>query len=144
MNDALHKDAAARLLILAEGDLSSAKHLLTLYPHRVEVICHLCARSAEKMLMAFLAFEGVSVPKPQELTSLCQHCAEHGEDILKLIQEDCIRLTPYSSHDIPPAGVEITEEDMQLALRGAEHLMGFLGLQMSLKQAQPDCGMKMQ
>lgn len=40
-------------LELAEGDLLAANHLLTLYPHKLEVICCLCEQSSEKMLKAF-------------------------------------------------------------------------------------------
>ena len=34
---------------LEQGDYESAKHLLTLYPLRLEVICYLCEQSAENI-----------------------------------------------------------------------------------------------
>lgn len=50
-------------LELAEGDLLSARHLSTLYPHKLEVICYLCEQSVEKMLKGFLAPRLEEIPR---------------------------------------------------------------------------------
>ncbi len=57
---------------LAEGDFLSAKHLLTLYPHKLEVICYLCEQSAEKIMdtiqpkMQHVIKELEELPKQEE------------------------------------------------------------------------------
>lgn len=63
-------------LELAEGDFLSANHLLTLYPHKLEVICYLCEQSAEKMLKGFLVPYQEEIPRTHDLMRLCRMCGE--------------------------------------------------------------------
>jgi HEPN domain-containing protein len=54
---------------LAEQDLFSARHLASLMPRPVEVICFLCQQSAEKVLKAILVSEG----RPSQGPTISQH-----------------------------------------------------------------------
>jgi len=54
-------------LNLAEGDLASANHLLTLHPYKLEVICYLCEQAAEKMFKGFLASIEKEISKTYEV-----------------------------------------------------------------------------
>lgn len=81
-------------LRLAEGDLESANHRLTLYPYKLEVICYLCEHSAEKMLKGFLASMEKEIPKTHDLMRLCRMCMQEDESFDELF-ESCSRLMPY-------------------------------------------------
>ncbi|WP_310604122.1 HEPN domain-containing protein [Anaerosporobacter sp.] len=109
-------------LSLSEGDLASAKHLLTLHPYKLEVICYLCEQSAEKMLKGFLASEEKEIPKTHDLMKLCRLCME--VDIkFDFLLEPCSRLMPYGVQVRYPNHTEIYEEDMRMALKDAEKIM---------------------
>ncbi len=107
---------------LAEGDFLSAKHLLTLYPHKLEVICYLCEQSAEKMLKSFLVPYHEEVPRTHDLMRLCRLCREQDAEFDKIIDE-CARLMPYGVQVRYPNSTELYEEDMQQALKDAEKIM---------------------
>lgn len=118
-------------LELAEGDFLSAKHLLTLYPHKLEVICYLCEQSAEKMLKSFLVPYHEEIPRTHDLMRLCRLCREHDEDFDGIIDE-CARLMPYGVQVRYPNNTELYEEDMLQALKDAEKVMDVIRPKMQL------------
>lgn len=109
-------------LELADGDYLSAKHLLTLYPHKLEVICYLCEQSAEKMLKSFLVPYQEEIPRTHDLMRLCRMCREQDEDFDNIFDE-CARLNPYGVQVRYPNNTELYEEDMQQALKDAQKIM---------------------
>lgn len=109
-------------LELSEGDLKSAKHLLTLYPHQLEVICYLCEQSAEKMLKGFLVPYMDEIPRTHDLMKLCRLCEEKDKEFEKLYDQ-CARLMPYGVQVRYPNNTELYEEDMQIAIKDADQIM---------------------
>lgn len=107
---------------LAEGDYLSARHLLTLYPHKLEVICYLCEQTAEKMLKGFLVPYQDEIPRTHDLMYLCRMCKEQDVSFDKIMDE-CARLMPYGVQVRYPNNTELYEEDMQQALKDAERIL---------------------
>lgn len=113
-------------LELAEGDYLSAEHLLTLYPHKLEVICYLCEQSAEKMLKSFLVpYLEEDIPRTHDLMKLCRMCKEHDQEFDDILDE-CARLTPYGVQVRYPNNTELYEEDMQQALKDAKKIRNLI------------------
>ncbi|AFV02295.1 MULTISPECIES: HEPN domain-containing protein [Dehalobacter] len=122
-----------RWLEFAADDLTAAKHLLSLYPFRLEIICYHCEQSAEKMLKAFLLMHDEEAPRIHDLGELCRLCAlkDKGFDG---IAEDCSRLTPFGVRVRYPEEIEVTEADMHKAIKSAEHIMDFITHAMTEEQ----------
>lgn len=114
-----------RWLELAEGDWKSANHLLTLYPHQLEVICYLCEQSAEKLLKGFLVRYMEEIPRTHDLMRLCRLCNEQDTDFAELF-DSCARLMPYGVQVRYPNDTELYEEDMQMALKDLTKIMGMI------------------
>ncbi len=58
------------LLLRAENDLASARHLLTAETPATDVICFHCQQTVEKLLKAWLYWNGVSAPRTHSLAEL--------------------------------------------------------------------------
>lgn len=124
-------------LRLAEGDLESANHLLTLHPFKLEVICYLCEQSAEKMLKGFLASTMKEIPKTHDLMKLCRLCAEEDKELDDLF-DSCARLMPYGVQVRYPNHAELYEEDMRIALKDSMKIMEMLKPKMQLLLSEMD------
>lgn len=110
---------------LADGDIASAKHLLTLYPQRLEVICYLCEQSSEKYLKGFLCANKIEPPRTHDLMNLCRSCAKIDKSFMTIL-ESCSNLTPYGVTVRYPNNIEIFEEDMKSALKDAQNIFDFI------------------
>lgn len=124
-------------LELAEGDLLSARHLLTLYPHKLEVICYLCEQSSEKMLKGFLAPKLEEIPRVHDLMKLCRMCMEYDKEFEELF-EPASRLMPYGVQVRYPNNTELLEEDMQLALNDAQKIMDVIEPKIQMMLAEEE------
>ncbi|MBN2286696.1 MAG: HEPN domain-containing protein [Tissierellales bacterium] len=109
---------------IAEIDLSSAHHLLTMHPRPIEIICYHCQQSAEKYLKGFLVFNNHEVIKTHDLIILKKLCCEYDADFENL-NEECLRLTDYSVNIRYPYTFDLNEEDMNLALKDADKIKDF-------------------
>jgi len=109
----------------ANNDLEAANHLLTLYPLKLEIICYLCQQSAEKMLKAFWLYSEIFPPKTHDLELLRSKCEEFDASFLELAGE-CIRLNDYSSQPRYPFSLEITDGDMQMAIKDSKKISDFV------------------
>lgn len=122
-----------RWLEFAADDLAAAKHLLSLYPLRLEIICYHCEQCAEKMLKAFLLTYEEEAPRIHDLGELCRRCALKNEGF-DGIAEDCIKLTPYGVRVRYPDEIEVTEADIYEAIKSAEHIMDYITHAMTEEQ----------
>ncbi|MCL2059180.1 MAG: HEPN domain-containing protein [Oscillospiraceae bacterium] len=109
----------------ASNDLEAANHLLSLHPLKLEIICYLCQQSAEKMLKAFWLYSDVFPPKTHDLELLRNKCEEFHASFLELAGE-CIRLNDYSSQPRYPFNLEITDDDMQMAIKDSKKISKFV------------------
>ena len=122
----------------ANNDLEAANHLLTLYPLKLEIICYLCQQSAEKMLKAFWLYSEIFPPKTHDLELLRSKCEEFDASFFELVGE-CIRLNDYSSQPRYPFNLEITDEDMLMAMKDSKRISEFVTSLITLdKESETD------
>lgn len=110
---------------IAEIDLSSANHLLTMHPRPIEIICYHCQQSSEKYLKGFLVLNNHEVIKTHDLIILNKLCRDYDVEF-KHIEDECLRLTDYSVNVRYPYPFDLNEEDMNLALKDAEKVKEFV------------------
>ncbi|MFI3230880.1 MAG: HEPN domain-containing protein [bacterium] len=119
------KEITKEWVRLATADMMSAKHLLTLYPLSLEVICYLCSQCSEKMLKAFLVENEQAPPRIHDLTHLNKLCVEINEKF-EFLNDQCTNLMPYGVHVRYPNNLELIEDDMRLAIIDAENIFNFV------------------
>ena len=118
---------------LANEDLRSAEHLLTMHPIPIEIICFHCEQAAEKMLKGVLEANDIEPPRTHDLVVLCKLCGEVDEEYLNLI-DYCIGLTPYGVQARYPSEMEINENDMMNALDDSRALCDMVDRMLSLNE----------
>ena len=115
----------------ANDDLITAKYLLGLHPLKLEIICYHCQQSSEKILKAFLISKDIEPSRTHDLRLLRRMCAEIA-DSFDDIEEACVRLTAYGVQPRYPMEIELTEIDMQQAIKDADHIMNFISQRLRL------------
>jgi HEPN domain-containing protein len=110
---------------IAEMDLLSAEHLLTMHPIPIEVICYHCQQSAEKNLKAYLVLHNQNPPKTHDLDELCKLCQKFS-DTFKTIADICSDLTTYSVQPRYPMKFILEEQDMRKAMKNAKEIRDFI------------------
>ncbi len=108
----------------ADKDMKAVHQLLSFHPPQIEIICYHCQQSAEKILKAFLVYMNTPPPKTHDLVKLNCKC-ENIDSSFDELTKSCIRLNDYSSQSRYPFGLEITETDMQLALKDSDNIYKF-------------------
>ena len=109
----------------SDMDLASAKHLCSMNPQPLEIICYLCQQSAEKALKAFWIYSNISPPKTHDLEHLRDKC-ETLDKSFDEVSDECDRLNLYSTQPRYPFGLELTEELMKLAIKDCEKIGEFV------------------
>jgi HEPN domain-containing protein len=107
---------------LAEKDLASARHLLTLRPRPVEVICFLCQQSAEKILKAMLVGKDSPVPRTHDLVTVAQMMLKAHPEFKELLPQ-CVRLSAYAVKTRYPYSGDLPENADEIAIADAERIM---------------------
>ncbi len=123
-------ETARRWLDLAENDKLSAQHLLTLHPMPIEVICYLCEQSAEKNLKGYLCVSENEIPKTHDLMKLNRLCQNQDATFIE-IMESCSNLTPYGVQVRYPNNIELSDEDVRLAIEDMEKVSVFVSSKLS-------------
>jgi len=107
-------------------DLRSAEYLSTMHhPTPDDVICNLCQQSAEKYLKSFLFFHDIEPPKVHDLNALLEMCGSYDMGFSILSQKMTI-LTSYAIIPRYPNELEITSEDMKIAIQYARDVKEFV------------------
>lgn len=120
-----NKDIAKEWFDIADADLSSARFLQGMRPMPHEIICYHCQQATEKYLKGFLAFQGEEITKTHDLPVLNERCASFDKDF-EALANDCLLLTDYGVNVRYPFPLEITENDVQLALKSADRVKDFV------------------
>ena len=110
---------------IAETDLASAQHLISMHPQPIEIICYHCQQSAEKFLKGFLVLNNHEIIKTHDLVVLNRLCSMYDNEF-KTMEEECLRLTDYSVNIRYPYPVDLNEKDMTLALIDAAKIKEFV------------------
>lgn len=83
-------------IILAEGDLKTAKDELSVSEPFTNTICFHSQQCIEKYLKAYLTFFGKPFRKTHDLTELINECIELDSDFQILFKLNVDRLTQYA------------------------------------------------
>lgn len=110
---------------IAQSDLSSAHHLLTMHPLPIEIICYHCQQAAEKYLKGFLFLKKHEIIKTHDLVLLNKTCGEYDEEFAN-IADECLRLTDFSVTVRYPYPFDLNESDMKIALADATRIKEFV------------------
>jgi len=110
----------------AKDDLRVAEYLSAMhYPTPDEIICFHCQQSAEKYLKGFLVSHDIEPEKTHNLKDLLKTCQEYNTEFSTLSSEAFI-LTKYAMLPRYPNELEITNEDMKIALNYARSIQEFV------------------
>jgi len=102
-----------------QRDLESAKHLLSMRPIPLEIVCYHCQQAAEKFLKSFLISNSEQIKRTHDLQYLCKLCIKFDSSFSTL-EDACIDLTEYGIQARYPLHIDIEESDMRLAIKNAE------------------------
>ena len=118
-------DAVKEWHKVAENDLMSAKHLLTLYPKPLEIIAYHCQQCAEKYLKSYLVFNDEDVIKTHDLKKLCNLCTVF-EKKFSTLENQCGVLVTYITDTRYPPKLDLTDNDVKKAIEYAEEIRDFV------------------
>lgn len=122
---------------IASMDLASAKYLRNMHPVPVEIICYHCQQAAEKMLKGVLISLNAEPPRSHDLVQLCKLCTQLDPDFEEL-SDTCVELTPYGVQARYPSDLELTEQDMDDAIRECKKLCTFVERHISNDEKSED------
>jgi HEPN domain-containing protein len=134
-------ETALRWFEYADADLDSANILKAAYRPHKEIICFLCQQAVEKYLKGFLCAQGIFPQKIHVLETLCASCSDF-DSAFDAIAKDCAYLSPFAVQARYPHEMEITDYNVEMALRIAEKISRFTPL-LALKTqlcTVPDAG----
>lgn len=120
-----HRKVANEWFQYADTDLEAAKFLKTMRPTPLGIICYHCQQSAEKYLKGFVAFNGGEIQRTHDLVSLNKMCASFYSDFNDILN-DCINLTDYGVQTRYPFELDISVEDVELAIQSADNIKRFI------------------
>lgn len=120
-----NKAVAQEWFTYADADLQSALFLLDMHPAPREIICYHCQQSAEKYLKGFIALNGGELLRTHDLLILNKKCSFYNSN-LSVLEDDCINLTDYGVQVRYPFSIDITEEDMEQAIKSAKRVKALI------------------
>jgi len=109
---------------IADNDFDSAKILNEAVRRHYEIICYLCAQSAEKYLKGYLIYQNIVPQKTHDLSFLNSHCIGFDANFSN-IQPLCDFLTTYANDIRYPHQYEVTENDVNFAVKAVEKIRNF-------------------
>ncbi|MDR1893930.1 MAG: HEPN domain-containing protein [Spirochaetales bacterium] len=113
-------------LAKGEEELRSAEYLATMrHPTPDDTICYLCQQSAEKYIKGLLFLMDIEPPRSHDLEELITMCSQSGIDFSFILAKLKI-LTKYSVITRYPNELNITNDDMHMALQYASDIKDFL------------------
>lgn len=120
-----NKTLAQEWFTYAEADLQSALFLVNMRPAPLEIICYHCQQSSEKYLKGFIALNGGELLKTHDLLVLNRKCSLYNTN-LSILEDDCLSLTDYGVQVRYPFHIDVTEEDMKMAIKSATRIKNFI------------------
>jgi HEPN domain-containing protein len=127
----MNKPAVSEWIVFSKMDLASAKHLCSMNPKPLEIICYHCQQAAEKALKAYWVYSGIAPPKTHDLERLRDKCESFNKSFEEL-ENECDRLNVYSSQPRYPFGLELTDDIMILAIKDSEKILEFVKLKLDV------------
>lgn len=112
-------------LDFAQKDLNSAKYLLGMRPIPLEIICYHCEQAAEKALKAYLIDKDIEPSRTHDLRLLCKTCTDFDENFSQ-ISILCSNLTAFGVQPRYPFEIQVTENDVKVAITDADNVLEFV------------------
>jgi len=111
----------------AQADFVAAVHLTSHHPVQLEIVCFHCQQAGEKALKAVLAYHNEQIPRTHNLYELLQLCQVHHTEILTGLADQADQLTNFAVITrYPNDEIEVTEVDMNLALKNAGQILSYV------------------
>jgi HEPN domain-containing protein len=95
-----------------------------MHPVPDEIVCFHCQQSAEKDLKGFLVKRDIEPPKIHNLLDLLRMCQEIIPDF-SILSAKCTFLNQYGVMPRYPSDLQITSDDVKIALRYARDIKEF-------------------
>jgi HEPN domain-containing protein len=96
-----------------------------MHPVPYEIVCFHCQQSIEKDLKGYLNYNNIEAPKIHDLTVLLELCEKANADFASLLGK-CNYVNKYSVLPRYPHELQITSDDIKLALRYAKDIKQFV------------------
>jgi len=119
-------------LDFANKDISCAKHLLSMCPVPLEIICYHSEQAAEEAIKGYLIFHNEEPPRTYDLGMLCSMCMDIDKTFNELM-EPCGRLARYGK-SIYPFEIQISDSDMKTAIADADCVNEFILQRLQLSE----------
>jgi len=103
----------------ADADFDAAKILNSAYKKHTEIICYLCAQSAEKYLKGYLIYNNHKLENTHNLLYLNSLCMTYDAQF-DGIKMECGILNKFNNNIRYPDGIETDEHDVALSLKTVE------------------------
>ena len=120
----MNNEEVKEWLEVADRDLDSALLLNEAVRRHFEVICYLCAQAGEKYLKGYLVFNDILPKKTHDLRHLNIDCSDL-DNIFQSIYDECIFLTKFATDIRYPNKYEVTEAQVNLAIKAVEKIRNF-------------------
>ncbi|MFH0823828.1 MAG: HEPN domain-containing protein [Pseudomonadota bacterium] len=116
----------AAWVVKAEHDLLNIRNNLNAEAIPWDTVCFHAQQAAEKLLKAFLVYQGRVPPRTHDLSALLANCMElHNE--MESLASDCRKLSAYAFQSrYPDALFEPTEDDGLEMVTAAERIRDFI------------------
>jgi len=118
----MNPDDTAQWFYKADADFDAAKILDGAYKKHTEIICYLCAQSAEKYLKGYLTNKGREIENTHNLPYLNKLCTTYDKQFEE-IKTDCGVLNKFNNNIRYPDGIETDEKDVALSLKTVEKII---------------------
>lgn len=104
----------------AQMDIVTARFMQNYKPIPIEIICYHCQQAGEKILKGLLAGKGKEVPRTHQLDVIL---AQLHEPALNPLADACDELSAFATITRYPSAIELTREDMVLALKALDAIL---------------------
>lgn len=112
----------------AKADYDAATHLANHHPVHMEIVCFHCQQAGEKALKAILAYHDEEIPRSHDLYELLVRVEIYCKGTADMFSDLADQLTNFAVVTRYPNGeMEVTKEDMELALLNAEQILKHIG-----------------
>ena len=120
---------------ISEEDLYSAKILMNQVRKPLEIICYLCAQSAEKLLKGFITYHNIEPKKTHDIIVLWNICMSI-DNKFKTIKRDCVFVNNYISDIRYPNRSEVDEAIAKHCIKCVEKIMVFLPIKNLINEVE--------
>ena len=109
----------------ARMDIATARFMQNYQPIPIEIICYHCQQAGEKILKGLLTAKDKEVPYTHRLDVIL---TQLNEPALNHLSEACDELSAFATITRYPSAIELTYEDMTIALDALQTIITTVGM----------------